>query len=723
MVAPSVPHRSGDRRPSGCPAFHLARPLACSAVLSTAVFTTPVLAQSAAPLPASPPIAIHARWDTARARGSREVLELRLDRAPAEDAGRVALVVGGIDVSGVLQHDGERIVYDPSRTPLQAGASDVVAYLVDGTGQWIELGRFPARVRTRVGLDESRVQPGVELSSTGPLVRRETPGEPAGGTMRHDVSLRLGLEGRFARDGWNVTSTSNAVGVTNRTQRLRYGDLDHHAPALDLADYRVHVTRSGLDASLGHQTVGQHRLLMNGFTSRGVGGTVRVAPGVAFDASLLNGTSMVGWSNPFGFASPDHRVASAGVSFELVPARPGALHVHLTGADGSLLPRTGFNQGAVTDAEQSRSAGVRVAISDAGQRVRFEGGVARSRFSNPADPLLAAGESIVAVETEHRNARYAELHVDLLRRVPFPLVTGIDLTASARHERIDPMYRVVGAFVQSDRDAHGVDVAGAIGALVFKAGLGALRDNLQRIPSILTTHTDGSTLSASMPLASLVRGGAWFLPSTTYMRERVHQSGDGVPADGGFEPSHVPDQVSVNEQMGLTWSVLGRSIAYNRNVSRQDNRQIGRELADFRTTVDALSLGGSLGAALDLTLDVSRERQHSAELDASQRLDRVGTSARWRPLSRTDVLVIVSRAHGVRLPDAERHADRTRDLELQLELSRGFDVYRRFDGATQGRFVFRFARTRATVLPGSPQQLLDVRSTWTLHAGASFRVY
>jgi hypothetical protein len=39
-------------------------------------------------------------------------------------------------------------------------------------------------------------------------------------------------------------------------------------------------------------------------------------------------------------------------------------------------------------------------------------------------------------------------------------------------------------------------------------------------------------------------------------------------------------------------------------------------------------------------------------------------------------------------------ATRTRNTELQLELSRGFDLYRRFDGGTQGRLFSRFARAR-----------------------------
>jgi hypothetical protein len=208
-------------------------------------------------------------------------------------------------------------------------------------------------------------------------------------------------------------------------------------------------------------------------------------------------------------------------------------------------------------------------------------------------------------------------------------------------------------------------------------------------------------------------------PTLSYARDRSHQFGEDVPVNGAFEPSHVPDQVSVNQTATLQWLVRGLATEYRWNSSRQDNRQPGREFADFNTIVHAVSIAGASLAGIDASLDVSRERQTNVEVDATQQLDRIGTTLRWQPLRSTDVMAVVSHAWGSQPADAQR----TRNVEYQFELSRGFDLYRRFDGGTQGRLFLRFARTRAAVLPALPQSLLNARITWTLNAGGSIRLF
>ena len=59
------------------------------------------------------------------------------------------------------------------------------------------------------------------------------------------------------------------------------------------------------------------------------------------------------------------------------------------------------------------------------------------------------------------------------------------------------------------------------------------------------------------------------------------QHGDGVPENGGFSVSHVPDQLNRNANLTLAWQRTVWSLGYRHNVVRQDNRQPGRELADL----------------------------------------------------------------------------------------------------------------------------------------------
>jgi len=661
-----------------------------------------------------------AQWPTDQFLASRARLQLTLSRPLNTPGERIGVVVGDVDVSAIVEIDGRHITFTPERIRLPAGATEVVVFLVRSGSMWEEIARAALRVRTRVGFDQQHYRPSVELSSTGPMARgdpADVAPDPRGAYQ--DATVRFGVDGEHVRDAWRITTQANAIAVTEPSQRLRFGELQQRAPGIDLADFRITAGGGAWGVSLGHQSTGQHRLLANGFGSRGLGGMVRVGPAVAFDGALLNGTSIAGWSNPLGMNDPRHRVASAGVSVEFVPSRPGAFMLHLAGVDGSLLARTNFVQSAATDVEQSRGGGVRVIMSDAAQRVRFEGGYARSRFTNPSDPLLDRGADVVAVRAETRSAYFAELAADVLRNVPLTSSLPTSLAIGARHERADPLYRSIATFVQPDRDASGADVTGTLGPLSVKSGLAVSRDNLQRVLSVLTTRTRQHTISASLPLGNRCNGTTCWLPNASYSRDRSRQFGEGVPIDGEFNASHVPDQVSLNHLASLGWTVRGLAMEYRWNASAQDNRQPGRENADFRTTVNALSVsGGSVGGA-DIGLDASRERQLNVEFNTTQRIDRLGGTVRWQPRRAADVLAVASHAWGANPAEGVR----TRNMEFQIELSRGFNLYRRYDGGTQVRAWIRFARTRAAVLPTLPQPLLNARISWTLLAGGSFRLY
>lgn len=125
---------------------------------------------------------------------------------------------------------------------------------------------------------------------------------------------------------------------------------------------------------------GQQRHLINGFNSRGT--LIAYAPGdrVALSFAATNGTNVVGWDNILGLGEPDHRVMSGALGIEALE-RPGALRLDLTWLGASVLPRSGFNQGEITDAEQSNGLGLTLRAATAGNRLRLEAGLARSRYA------------------------------------------------------------------------------------------------------------------------------------------------------------------------------------------------------------------------------------------------------------------------------------------------------------------------------------------------------
>lgn len=660
-------------------------------------------------------------WSTERFLAGRDALEFALDRRLDSRSERLAILVGMVDVSALVNVRGTRAVYRPASVRLPSGRSEVVAYLVTAGGAWQVLGRFPLDVRTRVGLDEGAIVPSADLSSNGQLDRSEGPAGAADDPRTYqDLTMRLGLEGTFTRDGWQVTTQGNALGVTKETQRLRWGELQGDAPAVDLSDYRVQLARGPVQLALGNLAVGSHRYLVNSFASRGVSSGIRLGRVAAIEAGVVNGTGVVGWSNPLGLGRPAHRMSSLALSLEMLPNRPGAVHVDVSGFDGSVLPIASFNQGAVTDAEESRGLGVQVAVSDASQRVRFAGGFSRSRFDNPGDPLLAGDAVIVAVRPTTRSARYGELAFQVLRGIALTPSLPASLAVAARHERVDPLYRSVGTYVHADVESNGIELTGSLGPFSFQGALSGARDNLDGIASILTTRTRSRAIHTAVPLGALVGSAdAWYWPSVNASWQRVHQFGDGIPENGGFDASHVPDQSSTNRVASVVWSHGVWSLTYGWNRSDQDNRQTGRENADFRATGQAVSLGLMPGARFSSSIDASMERQEHLETATTLRLERLGGSSQLHFARHTALSGAFSRSWS-RDPFAEQ---RTRNTEYHLELSQGFTVYGRHDSGTQGRLFIRYARTGAALRPLEPGPFSPPRITWVLTAGASFRLY
>ncbi|MEZ4455370.1 MAG: hypothetical protein R2882_02285 [Gemmatimonadales bacterium] len=568
-------------------------------------------------------------------------------------------------------------------------------------------------------LERAQVTPSLDLNSTGQLDQAIDAAQPPERRTYQDLTLRIGLENSLERGGWRLDAGGNAVGVTRETQRLRFSDLAIEAPAVDLADYRIELSRGETRFRLGNVTAGSNRLLLEGFGSRGAGAAFQVGPAVGVDAAVVNGSNVVGWSNPLGMARSDHRIAVGTVNLELLPSRPGGVHLDVSGLDGSVLPVAGYTQGAATDAEESRGLGVRVAMSDARQRIRLAAGLARSRFVNPGDPFLFGDTSVVPVQPTTRTARYGELSLQLLQGLKLDPQTEVAAALTLRHERVDPLYRSVGGYLQSDVNNDGADVSASVGPLSLQGQWSAARDNLDEIPSILTTKTQTRGFTVGAPLGPILGAlpTAWYLPALSYSWQRTRQFGEGLPDNGEFAESHVPDQWNTVQNGSAAFAGTTWSLTWQWNQSFQDNRQPGREDADFRSVVHGVSLALNGLGSFTPSLDVGTERQRNLETDQTQETDRIGASVQARLARSTTFSGSLSQAWGTD-PAAEQ---RSRNTEIQMELSQGFDLYRRMDG-NQARLFLRYSRTRAAFLPFAAAGLMP-RVFWTFNAGGSVRLY
>jgi hypothetical protein len=672
----------------------------------------------------SAPVVVTAAFDGGAWIPADSSIAVTLSRSPSDDEGRIAVVVGTADLTPLFERTGRSLRFRGRTVRLPAGQSDVTVYVVK-TGRWTELARFPIRVLTPSGFATAVVKPGFSLSSKGQIAEGHSGAQVAPQPATYqDVGFSGGLQSTHERGRWTLRTQSNYLGASRRQEALRYGIRQDEAPKVDLADYLVQLQRGPATLSLGHVTEGANRHLINAFASRGV--EMRVGGAAASVAlAALNGSSVVGWDNITGLNDGNHRVTSGTLNVELVPRRPGAVHIDATLMRGSLLPQTSFSQGAVVDAERSTGTGVQLAAATPSQRLRLAAGVSRSRFDNPTrDAELLGDTNVVRVRSERRSAMYVEMNAGLLQNVALPHLFATTLNATYRLERVDPMYRSVAATTQSDRLFDAYELSGNLGAVAIQLVRSRDHDNLDDLASVLRTHNRISTANVSAPISALLRAGARaaLFPVVTYGFNRVHQYGGGIPLDADFSASHVPDQRTDVHAASAAWQLGRWRVQYRFNQSNQDNRQTGRERADFLAASSTLGVDVAARSNLDVGIEASAEHQTARESAETNRVRRAGGTVTWRATPLTTLTAFGSSTM-TRNDPLTSDAD---NWDLRLELARGFDLWRLPDGkGTRGQLFLRYAHASGNLMtfPVDGPLLREERGAWTLTSGLTFRLY
>jgi len=620
-------------------------------------------------------------------------------RGEIPSGSRLAVFLGTTDATDVFRPVGEGLRYEPRVVPLPGGERELFLYRIGRDGTWEELHRVPLRVRGALGVDRGRVLPQLDLGLEGPVAEghdRSTP-DPDRSTYQ-DFTGQLALDGGMERGPVKWTSLASILGVSHRESALRFGTLGRDAPRVDLANYRLGMALGASELAIGHVSMGLHRHLIQGFSSRGATLTLRPVSRVELLAGMMSGSSIVGWANPVGLDDADHRLLSGTLALEAL-RRPGGLRLEVSGLSGAVRPLAGYNQGVVNDAEESRGVGLRLALSDPSQRLRLESGFSRSTFDNPADSTLAQGIGLVPVEEVTRNAHYVDVSFDVVRDAQVAARPAA-VSVAARRERVDPLYRSLGAFAQADRESSQLELRVTTLGLALLGMHGRSRDNLDDVPSLLTSRTRRSGLTAEAPLSAVLGIASGWVPAISYGFDRTHQAGEGVPDDGEFSASHIPDQISRNHTLAAIWQLPELSFAYRLNHAFQDNRQAGREAADFATRVQSFTLGllPMSGLSFDFSLDL--ERADNREQDQLDRTRRYGGRASWSPLRRSTLSLSVSHTRSRDEADLRRRDDTILDAHwssLVPGLARlGARYYLRFSRASGSAVDAEAALDRST---------------------------
>ncbi|MCX8115818.1 MAG: hypothetical protein N3D71_12230, partial [Burkholderiaceae bacterium] len=504
-------------------------------------------------------------------------------------------------------------------------------------------------------------------------------------------------------------------------QALRFGELGARAPKVDLADYAVNLRYGGTTLALGHLSYGNNPLLLSGYGSRGL--TLAHKFDERFDISVnaMNGTSIVGYDNLFGLQDAQHRIYGASAGLELIGGRPGALRVEIAALDARLESRTDFNRGEVPDAEESRGLGVRLSGRTAGNRLRGDAVFARSTYVNPFDPLLAQSGELRPVAPATANARQLDVAVDLLQNFQrWSNRHPLTVTLSAHHQRVAPLFKSIDASSLPDRQTNRAVLAAQFGAAQLQFAGSRQEDNLDNIATILKTRTDNAGANLALPLAQWFGAGSdsWW-PQASYTLQSVRQRAINAPvtAESGIAASHRPDQANRSHQAALNITRGAFHFGYTIQRATQDNRQPGRENADFENVGHQVTFGWRVGEKLNLNVGGNVNRNFSREKDLTTTTRGGNGGFDWQVL---DGLVFAAHAGRTLGGDSRDLTSAANDsAQAQLTWRFGVPAYGR---KLPGQVFLRYVRQDNTSRD-STFALSTRAASWAWDAGLSLSLF
>jgi hypothetical protein len=714
-----------------------------------------------------------------------ELIELTIDRPLAEVEGRLAILIGAMDMTDLFVVSERSLKYEAGKSvPLPLGATELAVYLVAPNNDWKEVARFPLQVGREATNGAESDQPKTESQpasaqqeSSAPQAEPQTRRRFGFDKLDFAPQLNIGFKSQFAethfpeanrpdrpffadaimqgtwktemaRGAFNMQSQFDFIGSSFRKEALRFGDLQDRAPKIDLSSYSMQFQQGTSKFIVGHGSFGAHRHLINNFSSRGVTLATPLGPHADISLMTMNSTNVVGFDNFSGLANRLHRIRGAILGLEAFKSHPGGLRFEVAALDAWFTSnRSNFNQSNINDAERNRGYSMRLLAKNKSERARLDGGFARSYFYNPDDPLLNQGLGAQSSRAETRNARYIDASYNLFKDLVFKSARAtagpggtqaatapqdapqpaaepkkLNLTVNFRHERVDPLYRSIGASTQADLFRNEAEFAGSYGGLNFTAAHTRFNDNLAGVRTILRANTRRAAFAINTPLQGLF-GGVQpaepnpFLPRVGYTFERVRAFADFIPIGGGFDqPGAIPDQANIVQSFTSEWQIKKFKLAYRLNHSLQDNRALGRERADLQNFAHSGTVGWSPLATLELNFDLSFDDANNREQARTDRNLRFGAGANWQVSARQTFNLTLSTTGAGDLARTTRSFNNEFDLQWSYRLTHeNENRFKKFQANYFLRYANRFARSR-----NFTENVDNLTKLQTLNTGLNF---
>lgn len=588
---------------------------ACQGLVASLVVSAAGAAEGTAPLgdTAGPP-----GLSTSFANGSHRgnaPMWLMFPVAPEVKEGQFAVIIGQEDVTAQCRWVVPvRLECTFSALPLRAGAHDLVVYRLGRGNEWTPIARTALHVVAPPAAAVAQVKPNLIVGAKSQLAESHSANaQPPDRSTYTDATLQAGWETRHGGEGWSIESQANVVGSSHRPEALTFSTLGNDAPKVDLATYRVQVliTEGERNTTLtaGQVQVGDHPLLANGLSQRGLVLAHRVGERFDISASVQNGSEVVGARNLLGLADAGHRMSTLAGHVELMD-RPGGLRLGTTVFDGAVRSAPGLGVATLQDDERSRGWGLQLRSQSAGGRVRADLAYARSRYA----ALGQSGQSVVAPPVVEGDSWMLRMEADLLRTAPIAGGRELNLSVDAQHDRASAQYKSLGALgAAGNQVQHAVGLTAGFGVVSSRMQWSRRRDNVDLDLAFPRGIAETVSLTVGAPIGQLFDSAqppAW-APTVVYDFNRSHSLADPGHVPTGQSHADLPDAMVTSHGLNLSWMIDRLSLGWRWSRTLQDNRQSGFEANDMAGRGQGLTASYSLSEAISISggLDMQRSAQ------------------------------------------------------------------------------------------------------------------
>ncbi|HRH40917.1 MAG TPA: hypothetical protein PKY82_04680 [Pyrinomonadaceae bacterium] len=672
---------------------------------------------------------------------SEFAIEISLSRALSTGE-RIAVTIGEIDLTSLFAQTENRLVYDAKLMPLPIGESKVTVYLITAN-VWKEIGRFSLKVvevqkvtdvkstetpkndesktpndvgqkiqdqsskvedqpkKAPLGLEKFDFLPAFTVSMKSQAFQSNFPiaNRPTERATFTDFTLTGSAKQEIKQGGFSADANFDFAGSSFKQEALRFGTLGEKAPNVDLSSYLMNFQVGKAKFSYGHTSFGNNRHLVSSFSARGLSVNIPINKYFDITGGILNGTSIVGFGNFFGLRKFNHQVQGATLGIEFIPKRQNAMRLEITGFNAYIQALSGVSEGRINDAERSRGFGLRFITSDNSERFKLEVGYALSRFQNPQDTQLDPNGNAIPIAPVTRSAHYVETSYQIFKDLKLTSTKNLNLTASFKHEYVEPLYKSLGAGAGADRTAQDYGLDASIGEITFGYGFNHSNDNLRNVPSILKSITRTNRFAMAIPLTALIGKSekpSPFLPRLGYNIDITHQFGAGIPVNGGFEidPSTIPDLINTNQSFSSTWQFSKFNFEYRYNRSNADNRQTGRETADQIGWTNGWTIGLNPLTTLSFNVGINLENQNNLELIQINKTKALTFGVNWTPFKGATFASNFSNTIAGDKAKTNDNKNTNFDVQFAYNFTKEKSKFRKVGMQSFVRFADTFARNR-----------------------------